>query len=265
MFFFKRKKNRKWQERPVLYRGRFFYIRQVAQVALVLSILAVAVATTVYFRNSSALFVKHVAVTGSVKHMTQDEVVALSEIKENDTLFLVSLRHVQQNILRNPWAREVRVRREFPDTIQVQIVEQEPVALLNVGTLYLVNEQGVVFKKADETDPKDLPVISGYDKEELAEFPILMRRSLREALDFLKYLNDQNYFIQEPISEIVVDMAFGYTVYTKNKATEIYYGTGDYQKKQKLLEKFKLSDIFKRQSFARLDLGSPQRIIARRM
>ena len=265
MFLFKRKKNRKWQERPVLYRGRFFYIRQVAQVALVVCVLALVIATYLYFRNSSAMLVKRVEVAGSVKYISENDVIALSEIKENDTLFRVSLRHVQQNVLRSPWVREVRVRREFPDTIQIHIVEQEPVALLNVGALYLVNEQGVVFKKVDETDPKDFPIISGYDKEELAQFPVLMRRSLKDTLGFLRYLNEQEFFIQDPISEIVVDMAFGYTVYTKNKATEIYYGTGDYQKNQELLERFKLSNIFKQQSFARLDLGSSQRIIARRM
>lgn len=260
---FKRKKNRKWQERPVLYKGRFFYIRQLAQVLLIFFCLVLLLSGYLYFRNSSAMLIRRVTVTGEVQHLSQQNVIDLSEIKKTDTLFSVHLRKIQQNVLRHPWIREVRVRREFPDTIQIFVKEFEPMALLNVGDWYLMDDQGVVFKKMEGLDPKDFPTISGLSAEEFKNSPLLTRRFLQECLVFLKFLETQSFYREDPVSEIVYDPAFGMTVFTKNRGLEVYYGRTGYEQKQAQLEKFKLLKIFTLKNFVRLDLDSPGRVIGR--
>lgn len=263
MFLFKRKKNRKWQERPVLYKGRFFYLRQVAQVLLVLFGALLILSGYLYFKNSSSTLVKTVEVTGGLKHLSVQNVMDLSEIKKTDTLFSVRLRQIQKNILRHPWVREVRVRREFPDTIQIFVKEFEPVALLHAGDWYLVDGRGIVFKKMREDDPKDLPVISGLQLQDIQERPYLSRQALQTSLAFLNFLGQQDFYRDDPVSELIYDVVFGMTVFTKNRGLEVYYGQDSLEQKQAQLEKFKLFGIFQLQNFVRLDLDSPGRVIGR--
>ena len=62
-----------------------------------------------------------------------------------------------------PWVAEADVRREWPHTLRVDIVEEVPVAHWNGGGL--VDAQGRVFVKDQTGDYKDLPQLSGKDAD----------------------------------------------------------------------------------------------------
>jgi len=145
MFWNKKNQNRKWHARPQLYKGRFFYLKQISQVLLGVVVLVSLVSLFLYFRNSSALGIKYVEVLGDLKHLTKDDVVKLSNIDKTDKLFTIDMTQIQKNILRFSWIKEVRVRREFPATIQIHVTEKTPLAILVAQDRYLIDSDGVVF------------------------------------------------------------------------------------------------------------------------
>ena len=259
----RKKQNRKWQERPQLYRGRFFYVRQIAQVLLAFFVCAAFVSLVLYFRNSQALAIRKVEVFGDLHHLSKEDVVALSEIKYGKNLFTLDLDLVQKNIMRFNWIKEVQIRREFPATVQISIVERKPQALLLADKLYLVDESGKVFANVMANDPKDFPVITGFTVDEMREYPALARERLNQAISFLHFLSVQDFYKENPVAEIHAEGSLGYTVYTVKQGLEIYYGMGDYKEKQAKLEKFKLSKFFEDKRYQRLDLDTKGRVIAR--
>lgn len=264
MFWNKHKKNRKWDERPQLYKGRFFYLKQLTQIFLVIFGVVSALALLNYFRHSEALSIRKVEVLGELTHMTKDEVIQLSGLKYGDKLFTVSFSDIRENILRFSWIEAVRIRREFPDTIQIFVTERKPMALLLAGSLYLMDESGKIFKKLERGEAIDLPTITGFQEGELKKYPTLMKSYLNVAVKVLKYFQDQDFYREDPVSEIHFDSVAGITVFTKNNGVEIYYGRGDFELKQKSLEKFKLSKYYKNTDFVRLDLDSSSKIIAQK-
>ena len=65
--------------------------------------------------------------------------------------------------MRSPWVRDAALRRSLPSTIEVAIVEREPVGIARInGETYLVDESGIVI---DQYGPQyadlDLPIIDG--------------------------------------------------------------------------------------------------------
>lgn len=263
MFWNKNKKNRKWDERPQLYKGRFFYLKQVAQIFLVVFGVVSVLALLNYFRHSEALSIRKVEILGELKHITKDQVLKLSGLEQGDKLFTVSFSDVRENILRFSWIEAVRIRREFPDTIQIFVTERKPMALLLAGSLYLMDESGKIFKKTDKGEALDLPVITGFAREELEKYPYLMKSYLKVSVNVLKYFQEQDFYRNDPVSEVHFDSVSGITVFTKNKGLEVFYGRGDFELKHKSLEKFKLSKYFNNANFVRLDLDSNPKIIAR--
>lgn len=261
--FYRNQKNKKWQDRPQLYRGRFYFVRQVVQIVAMIGVVTLLAVTFLYFRNSPALGIRHVDVLGDLTHLSHDDVVVLSELKASDKLFAVNLTSVRDNIRRHPWVEDVSIRREFPDTVQITVTEREPLALLMVGDGYLVDKMGRVFKKWEDTDVRDLPVITGFDAEEIARFPALTRQRLNDAVAFLKFLNKQSFFLDDAVSEVNLDAVYGFTVFTLSDGLEIFYGKGDPQTKQAKLEKFKLTKFFTDKRVTRLDLALDGKIIAR--
>lgn len=65
-----------------------------------------------------------------------------------------------RNRLRDiPWVNSATVRRVWPDTLQVKVVEQRPVARWGAGGL--VNGEGQLFFPLPETYPANLPELQG--------------------------------------------------------------------------------------------------------
>lgn len=248
-----------------MYKGRIFYFKKALQVFLVLSCVAFMGGAWFYVRHSSHLAIKKVEVLGDLYHLTADDVIVLSRIRKSDRLFVLDLDQVRANVTKHPWVADVRVRREYPGTIQIHVTEREPQALLLLDDFYLVDRHGKIFKRRERGDPVDLPVFTGFKKNEIQQYPRLMQRYLGQTLGFLNLLLNGDFYRENPVSEVNFDPAGGFSVFTKRRALEIYYGRGELAAKQAKLEKFKLSGPYQEMAWVRLDLDVPGKVVARAM
>lgn len=263
MFPFKRQSNRKWEKRPQLYRGRFAHLRWLATVAVAVLAVSFVISSFLYFRDSDTLYVKHVEVLGDLKHVDKNEVVRLSGIGNRDKLFSVGLKTVTKNVESYPWIAEARVRREFPDTIQIFVREREPVALLECGALYYVDAEGEAFKALASDEDADFPVITGFEQSFATLYPQVSRLYLKYAVTFLGYLSRQDFYKANPISQMRFDPVAGLTIYTLQDPLEIYYGRDDLEKKHQKFENLIASGRFDPSRIARVDLDASGKIVVR--
>src|SRR3989339_544997 len=256
-------KNRKWQTRPLLSKGRYYYIRRSLQWLLVVCVLSGVTGLFFYFKNSDALCLQNITVSGDLNHLTRDDVVTLSELTPGDKLFESTLNVLRKKIARHPWVADVKIRRKFPDTIQIHVTEKKAKALLLANKLYLIDEEGRVFKPLEKNEPADLPIMTGFREDATQQHPHLTKDYFQQTLTLLDFLQQQDFYNEDSLSELHFDPVYGFTVYTKNRALEIYYGRDSFVQKQQTLEKFKLSDHYHNERLTRLDLDTPGRVIAR--
>jgi len=73
--------------------------------------------------------------------------------------FNVDVDVIRDILLDIPWVNAATVRRVWPDTLQIGVVEQLPIARWIAGGL--VNSQGQLFFPLPETYPPDLPELQG--------------------------------------------------------------------------------------------------------
>ena len=99
---------------------------------------------------------RHVDVTGHTRHVTPAQVEAIVQKGAKGTFFTVDLKALRLSFEKLPWVREVRLRRHWPDRLEVTITEHVPLA--RWGSAALVNTQGEIFQAA--YDGK-LPVFTG--------------------------------------------------------------------------------------------------------
>lgn len=138
-------------------------------------LLAVAVA---YLLDPLTLPIRLVRVNGEFRHLSPAALQARAEDVVRGGFFNVNVDVIRSVLLKEPWVREVTVRRIWPDGLSLQV--QEQVAVVRWGEDELLNEQGQLFKPAAGTLPEDLPVLRGppgTQSEALARF-----RSLQHAL-----------------------------------------------------------------------------------
>ena len=99
---------------------------------------------------------REVAVDGKLSHVSREQVklIVAKHLKGNFfTLDLVKARNAFEKL---PWARNVSLRRRWPDKLEVVIAEHQ--ALARWGSIALVNTHGELFHAASNSD---LPVFLG--------------------------------------------------------------------------------------------------------
>ena len=115
-------------------------------------------------RWDNYLEVRSVRVKGN-NFITRDELAPYLQMQkvQGHNILTVDIKDIASRVRNYPWIKDVSVRREFPDTILVEISERTPAVYVNDhGNLYLADEEGVLL--GDKTENLlSLPVVYGID------------------------------------------------------------------------------------------------------
>lgn len=93
---------------------------------------------------------RHVVVQGNLHHVTRDQIRLITDKHMQGNFFTVDLKKTKDAFEKLPWAREVSVRRRWPDKLEVIVREHH--AMARWGNLALVNTQGELFQAAFESE-----------------------------------------------------------------------------------------------------------------
>lgn len=149
-----------------------------------------------------------------LRHLSREEVVAQSGVRPGDSMLGLRLRRIGEQLAKNPWIEKVKVRRYFPHTLAIEVVEREPVAVVNMGFFYYLDAKGEVFKPLTHGDSLNYPVITGVTEEDLARDPAGTKRALKGAVELMGLLGKERSFSLADVSEIHIDKGFGFTLFT---------------------------------------------------
>lgn len=101
---------------------------------------------------SSFLTIKNLKVNG-IERLTEQSVLTLAQIDLNSPLIQLDSAAVSERVLVEKLVKEVEVRKGWPDTVVIEIVERSPIALTDLADgRYLVDETGVAFTRAGPDD-----------------------------------------------------------------------------------------------------------------
>jgi len=170
-----------------------------------------------------------------LKRVSRDEIITIAGVRPGDSMFRLKLGRVVAQLSKNPWIEQVQVRRYFPHTISITLTERTPQAVANVGTLYYLDEKGVLFKSLVDGDRLDYPLITGVSEEDLGKDPSGSKEALQTALQLIDSLKAGGVFGLEDVSEIHYDKGYGFTLFTVQGGVPVKLGNGAFPEK---LERF---------------------------
>ena len=86
--------------------------------------------------------------------------IALGQVDRS--MLALDLPHVRAEMLKLGWVKDARISRRLPDTLVVDIVERDPVAVWqHNGQLHLIDVAGVVLQSVSPGAMPDLPLVVG--------------------------------------------------------------------------------------------------------
>ena len=113
-----------------------------------------------YSHNSSQFNIKEIKVANNHAY-SPEEIIKQSELEVGGNIFSLNPDLARDQLLRNTDFRDVYVHRIFPDTIRIDVIEREPRALVQFGTLYTIDAFGMVLSPRKKVSGLKLPIIRG--------------------------------------------------------------------------------------------------------
>jgi cell division protein FtsQ len=255
----RRKKKKRREETPGWTRFR----RSIPIFAAVLAflLLGAAGAAAYSWLGRSAIFSVRVVDMNPCEHVSKDEISGMLKGVARGSIWSLSREEIGRRILSHPFVREVAVRKAFPDTLIVQIEEREPVAMINLDALYYVDEQGSIFKRLTAYDAKNLPILTGFSRGDLAAKDPVTIRNLKKTIALLHFAEAS--VLRRNISEVHFDAQDGYTLVTRDFGLQLKIGTMEFSKAMQRVEEAmpKLASLG--QSKGVVDLKTEGRIFVR--
>jgi len=223
-------------------------------VALLLLFSTIVLALYISSGKMKPLFpIKHTVFSGN-RHLTDNELKALAGVHTGESLVTLSYKTLSERLLKSPWIKSVSMRKEFPDTLSVSIVEAAPFALLDMnGHFFLVDEKGKLLEKLKGSSVPFLPVITGD--------PLKKSEVFSEALNLIRSMNDMGFSSEREHIEVIASKPQELTAIIDGTVVKI--GAGEYREKLQRLVGLK-DEIKRRQiSVDYVDLRFANRVIVK--
>ncbi len=165
----------------------------------------------------------------------RQEILTLAAVAEGDRLLAVDTDAVAARVARHPWVASVRVQRQLPAVVVIDVIERRAAAIAALGGLYLVDEAGRPFKRATVEEADGLAVLTGIERATYLAHKEACEAAFREALGVLAAVRSRPE--RPAVSEVNVDPRFGLTVFAVDGGAEIRLGRGEYDRKLAQLDR----------------------------
>lgn len=184
----------------------------------------IAFVAIIYFMSvaaKKAFTVTEVVFSGN-EHLTDGELMSLTGLTGKENLIALSGAKVAEKMAESPWVRSIKVRKEFPCGLHIQVKESEPFALLDMkGRLFIIDERGKMLQELKNSPVPFLPVISGT--------PFGKEGVFSEALNLVRVIKEKGLMYEKDQIEIIAYKPNDLTV--KLDGVAIKVGVGDYEDK----------------------------------
>jgi cell division protein FtsQ len=180
------------------------FLRVSAALAIGAALVWGALASWRWALTSPSFALQSISITGT-QRASQADLLKLAGLAPGQNLFRIRPLEVEQGMANHPWVRHVSVTRHLPHAVSVEIEEHVPAALASLGELYVVDEQGVPFKKLEPADAIDLPLLTGLSREAYLHDSAGTGARLRQAIETMRAYDALEGAHAEKLSEVHLD------------------------------------------------------------
>tara|TARA_B110000438_G_scaffold6977_1_gene6866 strand:+ start:126 stop:887 length:762 start_codon:yes stop_codon:yes gene_type:complete len=178
----------------------------------------------------------------------------------------VNMGEMAQMIEENPFIKAARISRIFPNRITINIIEREPLAMLNMEYALMIDNEAVVLPNHPYTESALIPILSGFNnaKDLYPEGEQTYSVKVKEAIKILNQLSNHYPKLYDEVSELTLNKDDEYVIILADRPTKIILGKSDIIPKLNILKSFDKA-LGERQltDYRLLDMRYNKQLIAR--
>lgn len=215
------------------------------------------------FRNSLAIHQIKFGITSVLETpVYQSTLGEIEGIRPED----VNLKDISELLENHPYVKAARVSHQYPGTIQVEILERQPIALLKSEPMVMLDGEGVVLPDLNNLHEFNLPILSNFnpDTELYPEGKRALSVKVKECIDWLSRIKEDYEPLYNNLSEMKMTATNELELILADQPTHIFLGQDELWSRIEILKQFeadlgpgKISD------FSYLDMRYENQIIVK--
>ncbi len=202
----------------------------------VLAIIAITVTATVFrsLTRSEMFSVKHIDITGN-QRTSREEMLTLLQENAHSGLWQLNLDDIRQKLKKNPWVREVEVKRSLPDRLKVTISEREPWLLVRQAnnSVIWIDQDGTSLGEESRFNVSNVPpLISNLAEGNAPQIQDRRKRQLvlvRQLLTALDEGDSHGPKLSARVDEVMLDDVNGLKLRVNEGRVTVTVGAEDFR------------------------------------
>lgn len=167
---------------------------------------------------------------------------------------------------KHPYIKGTRISKRFPSTLKIELIERDPIALININPMVLIDTEGYVMPNILSTKTLNLPIMTNFNSD-LNLYPLgerVLSDNVEEISIWLKKIKIKYPSLYKNISEMKITTHDNITIILSEYPTKINLGRENIWTKIKILKKFEKKLLPKTlTNFSYLDMRYENQIIAK--
>lgn len=131
------------------------------------------------------LVVEHVKMPGSI--VIENEYRSLLGQIDGKKMNQLELGNIRIALESHPYVRTARVSRQFPNTVTIEILEREPIAIVRIDPPVLIDSESIVLPIKDNNIEYQMPSLSKFNSAK-SLYPIGKPALSQNVLDAVSYV-----------------------------------------------------------------------------
>lgn len=202
-------------------------------------------------RISNNLILEEISISNT-KIIEKNELYDLASGFLGKPLEDVNLADISEIIEGHPYVEAARVSKWYPSKIKIELIEREPIAILNVEPIVLLDENSFVLPNKIGKSNFNLPILNNFNND-LNLYPSgskVLSENVENSIKWLQKIKNEYPSLYRDISEMKMTSDSHMNIILSEYPTRIFLGKGQIWAKIQVLRKFetelspkKLSDF----------------------
>ena len=153
----------------------------------------------------------------------------------------IKISELNKVIEKHPYVEVARISNRYPNIIMIEIVERQPIAILEIDPLTMVDSNGYVLPSNNNFKNIDLPILANIsDLENTMNFgEKSTSKVVNKAVSWLSYIKKYHSSLYKNISELKVSSSDELELILSDYPTKIFLGQKKVKSRINSLLKFK--------------------------
>lgn len=130
--------------------------------------------TYLFLADSTRFPIKTVKIRASFQHIPRQQMTDILIDYADSSFFALPTKRLHEQLSSLNWTEKVSIKRVWPDTLNIVLIEKNPVALWNN---HLMSANGELFQQVDLSFDGKLPRLSGPDNQQSEVLQIYQKLS----------------------------------------------------------------------------------------